>query len=131
MLINKREYADTKLFVMESLCCDIILGRDFLGQHDSVIFPFAGNGQLVVNSITALKIEPPKIFQNLHDQAEPIATPSRHYSQNHREIISAEINNLLKNDIIESSRSPWRAQVVVVNQGNKNRLVIDLSLIHI
>ena len=30
-------------------------------------------------------------------------------------------------DIIEPARSPWRAQVLVVTQGTKRRLVIDYS----
>ena len=37
------------------------------------------------------------------------------------------MQRLLDADIIEPARSPWRAQVLVVTQGAKKRLVIDYS----
>jgi len=37
------------------------------------------------------------------------------------------VQRLLDVDIIEPARSPWMAQVYVVKQGEKNRLVIDYS----
>jgi len=37
------------------------------------------------------------------------------------------VKHLLAADIIEPARSPWRAQVLVVHQGSKRRLVIDYS----
>ena len=39
------------------------------------------------------------------------------------------MQQLLDADIIEPARSPWRAQVLVVKQGEKKRLVIDYSVI--
>ena len=38
------------------------------------------------------------------------------------------MQRLLDADIIEPARSPWRAQVLVVKQGEKKRLVIDYSV---
>jgi len=38
------------------------------------------------------------------------------------------VQQLLDVDIIEPARSPWRALVHVVKQGEKNRLVIDYSV---
>ena len=35
--------------------------------------------------------------------------------------------NLVDKGIIEPSNSPWRAQVLVVNNGGKKRMVIDYS----
>ena len=38
------------------------------------------------------------------------------------------MQRLLGTDIIESARSPWRAPVLVVMQGEKKKLVIDYSV---
>jgi len=42
-------------------------------------------------------------------------------------LIKAETEWLLQSDVIESSRCPWRVQVLVVSHGRKKRLVIDYS----
>jgi len=59
---------------------------------------------------------------------KPIAAPSRRYSSEDTKFIKSEVQRLLDADIIEPSRSPWRAQVLVVKQGEKKRLVIDYSV---
>jgi len=41
--------------------------------------------------------------------------------------IESEIQLLLAADIIEPARSPWRAQVLVVHQGPKKRLVMIIQ----
>ena len=41
--------------------------------------------------------------------------------------IREEVDRLLESGVIELSQSPWRAQVVVVNNRKKKRLVIDYS----
>ena len=71
-------------------------------------------------------MEPPELFANLTADCHPIATKSRRYSHDDRKFIDAEAQRLLKEGIIESSNSPWRAQVVVTrNENHKKRLVID------
>jgi len=122
-----REYRNVELLIIENLCSDIILGRDFMQRHSSVTFPFEGDGNLVVNSLTAMKIDPPKIFGHLEQNIRPIATPTRRYSAEEKQIIANEVKQLLENDIIEVSESSWRAQVVIVRQPDKNRMVIDYS----
>lgn len=53
---------------------------------------------------------------------------SRRFSYNNKKFIDSEIKRLLEEGIIEPSKSPWRAQVVITTSENhKKRLVIDYS----
>ena len=73
-------------------------------------------------------VESPPLFGNLTPDCHPIATRSRHYSQDDKRFIRSEIEKLLSEGIIEESNSPWRAQVLVTkNENHKKRLVIDYS----
>ena len=59
---------------------------------------------------------------------KPFATKSRNYSAEDTQFIRREILQLLEDDIIEPSYSPWRAQIVVTSTPNKKkRLVVDFS----
>ena len=80
-----------------------------------------------VLSVAAANVKPPRLFEFLSSDCKPIACRSRQYSNEELKYIDEEIERLLKADIIEPSRSPWRAQVLVVNRGDKKRLVIDYS----
>ena len=65
---------------------------------------------------------------NLTTDCHPIATKSRRYSQEDSVFIDKEVKRLLEEGIIEPTRSPWRAQVVVTKDENhKKRLAIDYS----
>jgi len=64
----------------------------------------------------------PKFTQN----CEPIVE-FRQYSQANKSFIAVELKKLLEDDVDESSRSPWRAQVVVVRTGVKTQMCIDYS----
>ena len=77
--------------------------------------------------MATLNVTPPSLFGYLTKDVHPIATKSRKYSQEDQEFIIAETNRLLKEGIIEHSDSPWRAQVVVSENGKKKRMVIDYS----
>jgi len=69
----------------------------------------------------------PTPFKNLTADCHPVAVRSRKYSQD-RAYINEEVRRLLKEDIIEPSQSPWRAQVVVVKGKNhKRHLARDYS----
>jgi hypothetical protein len=73
-------------------------------------------------------MEPPEPFANLTPDCHPIATKSRRYSQEDLLFIDGEVERLLKEGIIEPSKSPWRAQVVVTKDKNhKKRMAIDYS----
>ena len=122
-------YKDFRLSIMPGLCSDLILGLDFQSQHDSVTFKYGGTKPpLSVCSFTILNIDPISPFANLTSDCHPIATKSRRYSKKDLEFISDEVDRLLGEGIIESSQSPWRAQVVVTKDENhKQRLAIDYS----
>ena len=56
----------------------------------------------------------PEVFSNLTSDCYPISTKSRKFSSTDRKFIDSEVQKLLKEEIIEPSVSPWRAQIVVV-----------------
>ena len=67
------------------------------------------------------------LFPNLPADIKPISIKSRWYNNSQREFIDSEINGMLTNDVIELSRSPWRSQIVVVEEDNKRRMCTDYS----
>ncbi len=57
-----------------------------------------------------------------------IAVKSRCYSLKDKEFFAMEVKRLLKENIIEPSKSPWRAQVqITTNENHKKRMVVDYS----
>ena len=127
--INDTNYGKTKLSVLENLCSDVIIGQDILSQHQELIVEFGGSKPpLSVCGLSTMNVEPLSLFSGLKPNCKPIAVKSRRYNQNDRKFIELEIQRMLKEDIIEPSTSPWRAQVLVtVNDRHKNRMVIDYS----
>ncbi|VDI28094.1 Hypothetical predicted protein [Mytilus galloprovincialis] len=124
-----------QLSVLNKLCCDIILGQDFMKRHDSIKISFGGSRPAVEindsNTVCGLadpSVYPPALFANLTSECRPNATKSRKYSEVDRELIEKETTRLLTEGIIEPSISPWRAQVLVTsNERHKKRLIIDYS----
>ena len=119
---------------IDKLCSDVILGLPFLKCHREVSFVMNGPtaplkiyNQNTYLSVAVAKVSPPTLFEFLTEDCKPVATKSRRYCEDDQKFISQEIKRLLEADIIEPSRSPWRAQVLVVKQSNKKRLVIDYS----
>jgi len=78
-------------------------------------------------SVAATKLEAPQLFEFLSPNAKPVASKSRHYNQEDQAFTEVEVGCLLSANVTEPSRSPWRAQVLVVKQNEQNRLVIDYS----
>ena len=70
-----------------------------------------------------------KLFDDLRKDGRPIADKPRRFSKDDAEFIGEETKRLLKEDFIEPSNSPRRAQVVVIKneQSGKRRMVIDYS----
>ena len=125
-----RKYSDVNFSVMNDLLWDVILGREFLGQHESVSFMFGGaQSPLELGTLKPIKgIEPVKLFEHFDYDCKPVAVKRRNYSRADQSFITDQITQLLDDDIIESSTSPWRAQVVVVkNDNRKKRMCIDNS----
>lgn len=131
----EHKYRKLRLSVLSDLCADVIIGHDILRQHSTLEVSFGGSKSSLcidnspsICSLAFLKIDPPTIFSNLSADCRPIATKSRRFSPEDRHFISTEIKNLLSNNIIEESNSPWRAQVLVTkNETHKKRMVVDYS----
>ena len=135
--INNHSYIQ-KLSILEDVCVDLILGLDFQTQHQSVVFTYGGDGPpleiscddppLKICGLTEINVQPPELFANRTDDCHPIATMSCRYSKDDIKYIECEVAKLLKEGVIEDSKSPWRAQVVVTrNEIHKKRLVMDYS----
>jgi hypothetical protein len=118
-----------RLLVLRDSCRDVILGLDFLGQHRLEEIPMGGNGPpLSICGMTAIPVPCPSLFAHTSPDCRPIATKSRRHSSCDAEFIRSEVKRLLSEGIIEPSRSPWRAQVLVVSSaGRKKRMVVDYS----
>ena len=113
---------------------EILLGRDFLELHKHVIFQFdGGKDDLVVSkadrcAVAVAKVETPSLFANLVRGWKPIATKSRRFNQIDKEFISQTLTKWRLAGTVRPSKSPWRAQCVVVKQnGQAQRLAIDYS----
>ena len=122
-------YKDVKLTILDHLCCDVIIGQDILCQHENLVIAFGGSKPpMSICALSTLNVPPPALFGNLVKDCKPFATKSRRYTSPDRKFIEVEINRLLKEDIIEPSVSPWRAQVLVTSDDrHKKRMVIDYS----
>ena len=127
--IEKNQYANIKLNVMDNLCMDVILGLDFQKQHESVTLKLGGKKPaLLICGLSSMSAEPPSLFSNLSVDCKPIAAKSRRYNCHDRKFIAQEIDRMLKDDIIERSKSSWRSQVLVTkDEHRKKRLVLDYS----
>ena len=112
------EYIAVKLYILDHLCTDVILGTDFQQLHNSIIINYGGDKpSLTFCAVTAIKTNPAKPFTFLTEDCKPIATKSRKYSNADRQFIDSETKRLLEAGIIEPSCSPWRAQPLVVKEG--------------
>ena len=64
----------------------------------------------------------------MSSNCKPVAVKRRHYSKADQAFISYQVSQLLEDNVIEASTSPWRAQVVVVkNENRKKRMYVDYS----
>ena len=126
---KEKTYKGVKLSLLPNLCSEVILGHDFLKVHSDLIMSFKGNLEPIsVCGVAAAMVEAPSLFQNLSDDCHPIATKSRRHTKEDEKFIDASVKQLLEEDIIEPSSSPWRAQVLVASdERHKKRMVVDYS----
>ena len=127
-----RSFSNIKFFVLPNLCTPAILGREFLQSMDYVTFKFGGEEPGItvaaIESSNSMYVKPLTLFPSLQQNLRPVATKSRRQTVDNSKFIQNEIESLLQQSIIEESRSPWRAQVLVVSRPNKKpRMVVDYS----
>ena len=127
--LKENFYSKIKLLVMKNLCCEVVLGHNFLNRHYHLTIPFSGTKPaLQICGLATAKVHYPSLFSNLTTDCKPIAIKSRCYSLKDKEFIAMEVKRLLKENIIESCKSPWRAQVLITtNENRKKRMVVDYS----
>ena len=115
--LQNQTYRDVKLLVPNNLLTDVIVGQDILRLHDHVRFNFGGpRPSLCNNALKCIKTNVvPRLFEHLASDCKPIITKSRNHSLANEKFIAETIKNDLKEEIIEPSSSPWRAQVLVVS----------------
>ena len=128
--LNGQTYDDVSFTVLNALFTDVILGQDFMNKDQNVNIHLVGPmPTLHLGTLQSVKtFTPIRLFEHLKSDCRPTATKSRKYSRMDSDCISAEVKRLLKESLKEPSNSPWRAQPLVVTQGNhKKRIVIDCS----
>lgn len=126
-LIGDKEYEE-RFLILPNCCTDVILGLPFLKRHSSVKISFGGpNQELEICALAPFLVTPPRIFSHLSPDCKPFATKSRKYSSSDMLFIQEEVQRLLSEGVIETSNSPWRAQVHIVRRNHKRRMVIDYS----
>ena len=129
IVYENNHYPSVKLSVLPNLCSDVLLGHDFLKQHERLDIRFGGSRPpLSVCALIAAHIDTPTLFGSLTPNCKPITTKSRLLSFSDQSFVDKEIHRLLMENIIEPSQSPWRAQVLVTSNANhKRRMVVDYS----
>ena len=126
-----------KFGLMDDLCADVLIGIDFLidrGLNSVVLGNYHGERAKISSSPAKssnsafLFNEDSQLFKFLKPGCKPIATKSRHYSEEDRQFIASEVERLRCKGVIEECSSPWRAQVIVTKDGrHKRRMVVDYS----
>ena len=124
--LKENFYSKIKLLVMRNLCCEVVLGDNFLNWHSHLTILFGGTKPaLQIYGLATAKVQYPSLFSNLTSDCKPIAVKSRHYSLKDKEFIAMEVKRLLKENIIQPSKLPWRAQVLIMTHENhKKRMVL-------
>ena len=98
-----QEYKSVSVTVLKNRITDVILGRDFLTQHQSINILFGGVKPTPQSgALEAVKISTPvNLFQYLYNDCRPMATEERRYSWHDTSFISSEIKRRLADGLIE------------------------------
>ena len=128
--IANNKYPNVVFHVLNNLATDVIIGEKICREHSKVTFSFDGSRPApTINGLAKMCVPYSKLFSHLSKGCKPIADKPRRFSKDDAEFIYEETKQLLMEDLIEPSNSPWRAQVVVVKnqQSGKRQMVIDYS----
>ena len=120
---------------MENCITDVIIGLKTLELHESVTINFQGSKPPIIiepkpcENLCSMEADLgiPTLFEGINPNAKQVKCPSRKYSKVEQSFIREEIDRLLDEGIIETSNSPWRAQIVVAKKNDKMRLCVDYS----
>ena len=66
-----------------------------------------------------------KVHIRMVDGQVPISMPMYHASLQKREVIDEQINTWFKQGVIEPSKSPWSAPIVIAYRNGKPRFCVD------
>jgi len=121
-----RSYENVAFSIMDGLLWHVTLSREFLKQHRSIKLRRTWMS-LTLTCFGAFEAKPVRLFEHLTPYCQPIAAKSSH-SRADQKFIWNQVCQLLRDDIIEPSSSPWRVQLVIVkNEKNKKRMCVDYS----
>ena len=145
--LNGVLYSGISVCILDNLCADVILGREFMKKHKSVKFNFGGSlPELTLPSVVSacsvsevsespapdkstMNVPHPALFENLTPDCKPIAIKSKRKSAADTRFIRNEVEKLLQEGRIQPSTSPWRAQVLLTpdEPNHRKRMVVDYS----
>ncbi|MFX1564349.1 MAG: reverse transcriptase domain-containing protein, partial [Promethearchaeota archaeon] len=130
--IDERTFSSVQFLIMNTPCQSVILGIPFIKLFKSVTirndckkrFEFSSYADVT----KPMNVPPARLFHNLSNDCRPVAAKQRRFHPDDEIFLQNQVEEMLSNDIIERSFSPWRAQVVIVNDGiHKKRMVVDFS----
>ena len=123
-------YEQVEFFIMPALVSDVISGDDLLERRNSVTFRFDGKLPNLVISLLmpTAQVEYPQLFSHMLSTCKLIVVKTRKFSAADQKLIRIKTKRLLQEGRIEKSNLPWRAQPLIVDDGNdKKRMCIDFS----
>ena len=126
---GKHDAFDVKIGFKDNTCANVIIGHDILRKHEELEIKFGGpRTPLKICSVGTATVEPQRLFAALTPDCKPVADLSRFCSEADRKLFATEVEKLLHDRIIEESRSPWRAHVLVTGENHqKKRMLVDYS----
>ena len=97
--LKGNKYESTRLNAFESLSSNVILGLDFQGRHQRMIFEFNGESNDSVISgkktcaVAAASTDAVSLFSNLAPETKPIVTKSPHLTKRTESLFKERLTN--------------------------------------
>ncbi|KAJ8891855.1 hypothetical protein PR048_004409 [Dryococelus australis] len=126
--ISEHTYTEIDLDILPRLCSNIIIGHNILNKHTSFEVVFGGKKTLLtICAVTTAKVPPAILFANLSSDFRPITIKYRLQNDSDSKFIEKDVEHMPKEDIIEPSRSPWKAQVqMTINEKHEKVVIHDI-----